>query len=529
MKRVVSSGEDTRRGFLAGINLVADTVKVTLGPKGRCVWIRTDGYPSMPTLDGITGAVFVKSSDPIEQSAIEALRNAAHRTNAEAGDGTTTTCLLGQAIYSKGQKLLAAGYDPVQLCHGIELATAQAQEILKGMARKVGDGDVVRVATISAHGDKVMGNLVGQAVAAAGMDGIMEISNRPSEKDTLEVVSGFRWGRGWGDEPGTQEYITNPMKMNCEYYDALVMVFAGEIYNHALLENLAGIAMQMGKPLVIVSHKLTDTALATLVHNKKQGRLRVVAVNCPGNTIKESHDMMDDICLWTGATLIDPAKGGSLEKMSPKFLGNVEKVVATANSTTLVGGMGHEGDIASRIEAIRVQMASEESDDVKRHLKSRIGQLSANAAFISLAAPTQESWKERKDRLVDAMSSGKSAMEEGFLPGGGVAMLRASQDMAAPEGLSLDAMAGFGMVKMALREPIRQLASNSGAKPDVVEMSVEAEGGWYGWNAATGQYGDMYEMGVIDPLKVARMSLESASNISVIMLRTEKSIHDFPD
>jgi chaperonin GroEL len=524
MPKIIEFGGDARERLKRGVDKLANAVKVTLGPKGRNVVLdRKYGSPIV-TKDGVTVAKEVELEDAFENMGAQMVKEVASKTSDVAGDGTTTATVLAQAIYREGIKNVTAGANPMALKRGIE----KAVEIVVGELKKLhkditSKTEIAQVGTISANNDKTIGNLIADAMDKVGKDGVITVEEAKTTKTELEVVEGMQFDRGYL----SPYFITNPDSMEAALEDALILIYDKKISTMKdLLPILEKIA-QMGKPLLIVSEDVEGEALATLVVNKLRGTLKVCAVKSPGFGDRRK-EMLQDIAVLTGGKVISEELGFKLEKTEIPDLGKAKRINIDKDNTTIVEGGGKTEDIKGRVNQIKRQIEETTSDYDKEKLQERLAKLAGGVAVINVGAATETEMKEKKSRVEDALHATRAAVEEGIIPGGGVAFLRA---IPALEKLKLegDEAVGVSIVKKALEEPIRLIAENAGVEGSIVVNRVKQEKGSFGFNAETEQYEDLITAGVIDPTKVARIALENAASIASLLITTEATIADKPE
>ncbi len=520
--------EDARGAILRGVNALADAVKVTLGPKGRNVVIdKKFGSPTI-TKDGVTVAKEIDLKDPTENLGARMVREVASKTSDVAGDGTTTATVLAQAIYREGIKHVAAGANPMELKAGIEKAVAAVTGELKKLSKPVKGKMIAQVGTISANDDETIGNIIAEAMEKVGKDGVITVEESKSMETSLEVVEGMRFDRGYA----SPYFVTDAERMETVLEDALVLIHEKKLSNMKdLLPVLEKIAQQ-GKPLLIIAEEVEGEALATLVVNKLRGTLRVAAVKAPGYGDRRKA-MLEDIAILTGGKAITEDLGIKLENIKLEDLGRAKKVVIDKENTTIIEGSGKPKDIEGRVKQIRVQIDETTSDYDREKLQERLAKLVGGVAVIKVGAATETEMKEKKARVEDAMHATKAAVEEGIVPGGGVALLRSAPALDRLEGegkLPHDVKAGVQIVRRALEEPMRWIANNAGLEGNIVVGKVrESKEAEFGLNAQSESYENLTEAGVIDPTKVVRCAIENASSISSLLLTTEAVVAEIPE
>jgi chaperonin GroEL len=515
--------ESARNLILAGVNALADAVKVTLGPKGRNVVIeRSYGAPTI-TKDGVTVAKEIELEDRFENMGAQMVREVASKTSDVAGDGTTTATLLAQAIYREGSKLVAAGHNPMEIKRGIDAAVAAVVAHLKGASKSTQDAnEIAQVGTISANGDETIGKLLADAMEKVGKEGVITVEEAKSAETTLDVVEGMQFDRGYV----SPYFVTDPEAMKCVMEDAYVLVAEKKISNMKdLLPVLEAIAKSQ-KQLLIISEDVDGEALATLVVNKLRGTLHCTAVKAPGFGDRRK-EMLKDIAVLTGGQVIAEELGLKLENVTLNDLGRVKTVIIDKDTTTLVGGEGKKDKIAARVKEIRGQIESTTSDYDREKLQERLAKLAGGVAVVKVGAATETEMKEKKARVEDALHATRAAVEEGIVAGGGVALIRAQASLEALV-VSDEQRSGVNIVRRAIEEPLRQIAANAGEEGSIVVQKVREGKGPFGYNAATDQYGDLIAMGVIDPVKVVRSALQNAASVAALMLTTEALIAERP-
>ncbi len=517
--------EDARKAMLKGVNTLANAVRVTLGPKGRNVVIGKSYGSPVITKDGVTVAKEIDLRDKYENMGAQMVREVATKTNDTAGDGTTTATVLAQAIYREGCKNVAAGANPMSLQRGINLATEAAVDELERMSKKVkGKDELANVATVSANNDREIGKLVSEAMEKVGQDGVVTVEESKTLKTELDLVEGMQFDRGYL----SPYFVTIPDRMECVLDDPLILLHEKKISSMRdllpLLEQTAG----QGRPLLIIAEDVEGDALATLVVNKLRGTVKVCAVKAPafGDRRKE---ILEDLAALTGGRVITEELGIKLESVQVIDLGTSKRAIIDKDSTTIVEGGGDAKAIQGRVATIRKQMEDVSSDYDREKLQERLAKLAGGIAVIKVGAPTETAMKEIKMRVEDALNATKAAAQEGIVPGGGVALLRAGKALDKLTGLEHDVQTGVVIVKRALEEPLRWIAENAGNDGAVVVGRVEASKGAKGLNAATGNYEDLVEAGIIDPTKVVRTALQNAASIAGLMLTTDAAMCDAPE
>jgi chaperonin GroEL len=525
MAKHIAYGEESRRALLAGVNRLADAVKVTLGPKGRNVVIEKKfGSPTI-TKDGVTVAKEIELEDKLENTGAQMVREVASKTSDVAGDGTTTATVLAQAIFREGVKTVAAGASPMALKRGIEKAVERVVEEIHKLSKPVRGDAIAQVGTISANGDATIGQLIAEAMDKVGKDGVITVEESKTLETTLDVVEGMRFDRGYL----SPYFVTDPERMEAALEDAQILIHEKKISSMKDLLPLLEQVARQGKPLVIIAEDVEGEALATLVVNRLRGTLQVCAVKAPGFGDRRKA-MLQDIAILTGGKAITEDLGIKLENIQLQDLGRAKKVVVDKDNTTIVEGAGKASEIEGRVKQIRTQIEDTTSDYDREKLQERLAKLVGGVAVIKVGAATETELKEKKARVEDAMHATKAAVEEGIVPGGGVAFVRAQK---ALEGFSADGddeNIGVGIVRRALEEPLRQIVANSGWEGAVVVDKIKSDKGLnFGFNAETEEYGDLMKMGVVDPTKVARTALQNAASIAGLLLTTEALVSEIPE
>ncbi|MBY0471016.1 chaperonin GroEL [bacterium] len=517
--------EEARTAILNGVNVLADAVKVTLGPKGRNVVIeKSFGAPNI-TKDGVTVAKEIELSDKFENMGAQMVREVASKTNDDAGDGTTTATVLAQAIYREGAKIVAAGLNPMEIKRGIEKAVTLVIEELKKISKPIKDQkEVAQVGSISANNDQEIGKLIAQAMEKVGKEGVITVEEAKTAETTLDVVEGMQFDRGYL----SPYFVTNPEKMEASLDSPYILIYDKKVSSMKDLLPLLEKVVQRSKPLIIVAEEVEGEALATLVVNKLRGTLQVCAVKAPGFGDRRK-EMLQDIAVLTGGTVISEDLGHKLETARLEDLGSAKKVTIDKDNTTIVDGAGKKGDVEARVKTLRAQIEETTSDYDREKLQERLAKLVGGVAVINVGAATEVEMKEKKARVEDALNATRAAVEEGIVPGGGTALLRASNVLASLKGLSPEQQAGVNIVKRALEEPLRQIAGNAGFEGSIVvdKVTNNTSPAW-GFNALTEKYEDLIAAGVIDPAKVARCALQNAASVASLMLTTETLIAEKP-
>ena len=518
----VKFGDSARKKMLAGVNVLADAVKATLGPKGRNVIIeKSFGAPTI-TKDGVSVAKEIELKDRFENMGAQLVKDVASRANDDAGDGTTTATVLAQSIVNEGLKAVAAGMNPMDLKRGIDKATIAIVKELRQLAKPCADGKAIaQVGTISANSDSSIGEIIAEAMEKVGKEGVITVEEGSGLENELSVVEGMQFDRGYL----SPYFVNKPDTMVAELDSPLILLVDKKISNiREMLPVLEAVA-KAGRPLLIVSEDVEGEALATLVVNNMRGIVKVAAVKAPGFGDRRKA-MLQDIAVLTGGTVISEEIGLSLESATLENLGSAKRVTISKENTIIVDGAGVAGDIEARIAQIRAQVAETSSDYDREKLQERLAKLSGGVAVIKVGAGSEVEMKEKKARVEDALHATRAAVEEGVVPGGGVALIRALEALSNLTGDNADQNVGIAVLRRAVEAPLRQIAANSGDEPSVVVNEVKNGKGNYGYNAATGVYGDMIEMGILDPTKVTRSALQAAASIGGLILTTEAAIAD---
>jgi chaperonin GroEL len=521
----VKFGDDARSLMLEGVNVLADAVKVTLGPKGRNVVLdKSFGSPTV-TKDGVSVAKEIELKDKFQNMGAQMVKEVASQTSDEAGDGTTTATVLAQAILQEGLKSVAAGMNPMDLKRGIDKAVAAAVIQIKSMATPCEDTKAIaQVGTISANSDSAVGEIIAEAMEKVGKEGVITVEEGSGLENELDVVEGMQFDRGYL----SPYFINNQDSMAAEHEDPFILLCDKKISNiRDLLPILESVA-KAGRPLVVVAEDIEGEALATLVVNNMRGIVKVAAAKAPGFGDRRKA-MLQDIAVLTGGTVISEEVGLTLEGATLEDLGTAKRVSSTKENTTLVDGAGDKDEIAGRIKQIRQEIEDTSSDYDREKLQERLAKLAGGVAVIKVGAPTEVEMKEKKARVEDALHSTRAAVEEGVVPGGGVTLVRAITAAEAAVGDNEDQAVGIALAVRAMSAPLRQIAHNAGVEGAVVLDKVAAMSGNDGYNAATGEYGDMLAMGILDPAKVTRTALQAASSIAGLMITTEAMVSDKPD
>ena len=524
MAKEIIFSDDARNKLYAGVRKLNDAVKVTMGPRGRNVLLQKSfGAPAI-TKDGVTVAKEIELKDTLENMGASLVREVASKTNDQAGDGTTTATVLAHAIFKEGLRNVTAGANPIEVKRGMDKFSAAVIEELKKSSKKVsGKKEIAQVATISANNDSSVGDLIADAMEKVGKDGVITVEEAKSINDELNVVEGMQFDRGYL----SPYFITNAEKMLVELSSPLVLLFDKKITNLKDLLPVLEQVQKSGKPLLIIAEDIEGEALATLVVNKLRGVLNISAVKAPGFGDRRKA-MLEDIAILTGGTVISEELGRTLESASMADLGQAERIVIDKDNTTIVGGAGKKKDIDARVSQIKAQIAETTSDYDKEKLQERMAKLSGGVAVIKVGAATETEMKEKKDRVDDALNATKAAVDEGIVIGGGAALIRAG--LSVKLALSGDELIGADIVKRALFAPLRQIAENAGFDAGVVANKVEqGSDKKFGFNAANGEYVNMFDAGIIDPVKVERIALQNAVSVASLLLTTEATVSEIKD
>ncbi|UWR34176.1 chaperonin GroEL [Sulfitobacter sp. W027] len=516
---------DARNRMLRGVNILADAVKVTLGPKGRNVVLdKSFGAPRI-TKDGVSVAKEIELEDKFENMGAQMVKEVASRTNDEAGDGTTTATVLAQAIVREGMKSVAAGMNPMDLKRGIDLATSRVVEAIKAAARDVSDSDeVAQVGTISANGEKEIGRQIADAMQKVGNEGVITVEENKGLETETDVVEGMQFDRGYL----SPYFVTNSDKMTVELEDAIILLHEKKLSSLQPMVPLLEQVIQSQKPLLIIAEDVEGEALATLVVNKLRGGLKIAAVKAPGFGDRRKA-MLQDLAVLTGGQVISEDLGMKLESVTMDMLGSAKKVSITKDETTVVDGAGEKAEIEARVAQIRNQIEETTSDYDREKLQERVAKLAGGVAVIRVGGMTEVEVKERKDRVDDALNATRAAVQEGIVVGGGVALVQAGKKLEGLTGDNNDQNVGISIVRKALEAPLRQIAENAGVDGSVVAGKIrESDDLKFGFNAQTEEYGDMFKFGVIDPAKVVRTALQDAASIAGLLITTEAMVADRP-
>lgn len=525
MSKMIFFDIEARNKMKKGVDTLSDAVKVTLGPKGRNVVIeRKFGAPSV-TKDGVTVAKEIELEDPIENMGAQMVKEVASKTADIAGDGTTTATVLAQAIISEGLKNVAAGANPMDLKRGIDKAVTAIVDSLKKQSEKIGSDSkkIEQVAAISANNDAAIGSLIAQAMAKVGREGVITVEEAKGTDTTVDVVEGMQFDRGYI----SPYFVTNSEKMQAELSNPYILIYDKKISTMKDILHILEKVAQSGRPLVIIAEDLDGEALATLVVNKLRGTIKVAAVKAPGFGDRRK-EMLQDIAVLTAGTVVSEEQGFKLENADLTYLGSAESITIDKDNTTIVGGKGAKKDITARVNQIKAQIETTTSDYDKEKLQERLAKLAGGVAVLYIGAATEVEMKEKKDRVDDALHATRAAVEEGIVPGGGVAYVRASDALAKLNGANEDETTGIAIVRRAVEEPLRTIVENAGFEGSVVINKIKEGKADYGFNAHTEKYENLFKAGVIDPTKVSRVALENAASIAGMMLTTECVIADKP-
>jgi len=521
----VKFSQHARERMLHGVDILANAVKVTLGPKGRNVVLEKSFGAPRVTKDGVTVAKEIELEDKFENMGAQMVREVASKTSDEAGDGTTTATLLAQAIVKEGAKSVAAGSNPMDLKRGVDLAVKAVVEELKTKAKKVTSSEeIAQVGTISANGDSEVGRMIADAMQKVGNEGVITVEEAKSLESELEVVEGMQFDRGYI----SPYFITNAEKMVAELEDPYILIHEKKLSNLQSMLPLLEAVVQSGKPLLVIAEDVEGEALATLVVNKLRGGLKVAAVKAPGFGDRRKA-MLQDIAVLTGGEMISEDLGIKLETVTVKMLGRAKRVSITKDDTTIVDGAGKKADIEARVAQIRQQIEDTTSDYDREKLQERLAKLAGGVAVIKVGGATEIEVKERKDRVDDALNATRAAVEEGIVPGGGVALLRMLSLLDGLKPSNDDQRVGVNIVRRALQAPVRQIAENAGEDGAVIAGKILDKVEYaFGYNAATGEYGNLVKQGVIDPVKVVRTALQDAASVAGLLITTEAMVAELP-
>ncbi|MEJ8405847.1 MULTISPECIES: chaperonin GroEL [Brevundimonas] len=523
--KIVQFNTDARDKMLRGVNVLANAVKVTLGPKGRNVVIQKSFGAPRSTKDGVSVAKEIELEDAFENMGAQMIREVASKTNDKAGDGTTTATVLAQAIVQEGLKAVAAGMNPMDLKRGIDKAVGLVLEEIKTNSKPVSNNsEIAQVGTISANGDSEIGELIAQAMAKVGNEGVITVEEAKTADTTVDVVEGMQFDRGYL----SPYFITNADKMEAQLEEPLILLFEKKLTSLQAMLPILEAVVQSGRPLLIIAEDIEGEALATLVVNKLRGGLRVAAVKAPGFGDRRKA-MLEDIAILTGGQVISEDLGIKLESVTLDMLGKAKKVSITKDDTTIVEGVGGKDEIEARVAQIKRQIEDTTSDYDKEKLQERLAKLAGGVAVLRVGGSTEVEVKEKKDRVDDALNATRAAADEGIVPGGGIALLKASKILADVKGDNADQNAGIAIIRRALQAPIRQISENAGVEGSIVVGKVlENDQSSFGFNAQTEEYGDLVQMGVIDPAKVVRTALQDAASVAGILITTEAAVADAP-
>ena len=521
----VQFSTDAREKMLRGVNVLANAVKVTLGPKGRNVVIQKSFGAPRSTKDGVSVAKEIELEDPFENMGAQMIRDVASKTNDKAGDGTTTATVLAQSIVQEGLKAVAAGMNPMDLKRGIDKAVTAVLADIKASAKKVeNNSEIAQVGTISANGDSEVGEMIAKAMEKVGNEGVITVEEAKTAETELDVVEGMQFDRGYL----SPYFITNADKMEVQLEEPLILLFEKKLSSLQAMLPILEAVVQSGRPLLIIAEDIEGEALATLVVNKLRGGLRVAAVKAPGFGDRRKA-MLEDIAVLTGGQVISEDLGIKLENVTLDMLGKAKKVTITKDDTTIVDGVGGKDEIEARIGQIKKQIEDTSSDYDKEKLQERLAKLAGGVAVIRVGGSTEVEVKEKKDRVDDALNATRAAVEEGIVPGGGIALLKATKALEGLQGDNADQTAGIAIIRRAIQAPIRQIVENAGVEGSIVVGKVlENSSATYGFNAQTEEYGDLVAMGVIDPAKVVRTALTDAASVASILITTEAAVADAP-
>lgn len=521
----VQFSTDAREKMLRGVNVLANAVKVTLGPKGRNVVIQKSFGAPRSTKDGVSVAKEIELEDAFENMGAQMIREVASKTNDKAGDGTTTATVLAQSIVQEGLKSVAAGMNPMDLKRGIDKAVAAVIAEIKATSKKVSaNSEIAQVGTISANGDTEVGEMIAKAMDKVGNEGVITVEEAKTAETELDVVEGMQFDRGYL----SPYFITNADKMEVQLEEPLILLFEKKLSSLQAMLPILEAVVQSGRPLLIIAEDIEGEALATLVVNKLRGGLRVAAVKAPGFGDRRKA-MLEDIAVLTGGQVISEDLGIKLENVTLDMLGKAKKVTITKDDTTIVDGVGEKDAIEARIGQIKKQIEDTSSDYDKEKLQERLAKLAGGVAVIRVGGSTEVEVKEKKDRVDDALNATRAAVEEGIVPGGGIALLKATKALEGLTGDNADQTAGIAIIRRAIQAPIRQIVENAGVEGSIVVGKVlENPSATYGFNAQTEEYVDMIQAGVIDPAKVVRTALQDAASVAGILITTEAAVADAP-
>ncbi|MFT2007705.1 chaperonin GroEL [Pontibacter sp. 13R65] len=525
MSKNITFDSDARSKIKAGVDKLANAVKVTLGPKGRNVIIDKKFGAPMITKDGVSVAKEIDLKDPIENMGAQLVKEVASKTADQAGDGTTTATVLAQAIYTAGIKNVAAGANPMDLKRGIDKAVAIVVENLKSQSKKIeNSSEIAQVGTISANNDPEIGKMIADAMDKVGKDGVITVEEAKGTETEVKTVEGMQFDRGYL----SPYFVTNAEKMEAEFDNPYILIYDKKVSTMKELLPVLEQVVQTGKGLIIISEDVDGEALATLVVNKLRGSLKIAAVKAPGFGDRRKA-MLEDIAILTGGTVISEERGYKLENATLDYLGTAEKVIIDKDNTTIVNGAGQKDDIVARVNQIKSQMETTTSDYDKEKLQERLAKLSGGVAILYIGASTEVEMKEKKDRVDDALHATRAAVEEGIVAGGGVALIRALDSLSEVKAYNADEQTGVQIIRTALEAPLRTIVSNAGGEGSVVVQAVREGKADYGYNARDDKYENMFAAGIIDPTKVTRLALENASSIAGLLLTTECVVSEDPE
>src|SRR5215471_5376763 len=523
MAKQIVHGEESRQAILRGINLLADAVKITLGPKGRNVVLDKKFGSPLITKDGVTVAKEIELKEPLENMGAQMVKEVASKTSDVAGDGTTTATVLAQSIFREGVKTVAAGANPMAVKRGIERAVAVATEKIRDLAKPVKGDMIAQVATVSANNDSTIGNIIAEAMKKVGKDGVITVEEAKAIETTLDVVEGMQFDRGYL----SPYFVTDPDRMECVLENALILIHEKKISTMKDLLPLLEQVAKMGRPLLIIAEDVEGEALATLVVNKLRGTLQACAVKAPGFGDRRKA-MLEDIAILTGGKSLTEDLGIKLENVQLEDLGKAKKIVVDKDNTTIVEGAGKAQAIEGRVKQIRTQIDETTSDYDREKLQERLAKPVGGVAVIRVGAATETEMKEKKARVEDALHATRAAVEEGIVPGGGVALIRALSATEKFEGLPVEQSVGVSIVRRACEEPARQIAINAGKEGSIIVNRIREGKGAFGYNAATDEFEDLVESGVIDPTKVVRSALQNAASVASLLITTEALVVERP-
>src|SRR5579859_1250242 len=524
MAKQIVTGENSRQAILRGVNILADAVKITLGPKGRNAVIEKKFGAPIITKDGVTLAKEIELQDPLENMGAQMVKEVASKTSDVAGDGTTTATVLAQAIFREGVRTVAAGANPMALKRGIAKAVEAAVEEIKRMSREVKGDMIAQVGTISANTDKHVGDIIAEAMKKVGKDGVITVEESKTMETTLDIVEGMQFDRGYL----SPYFVTDPERMECALEDVHILIHEKKISSMKDLLPLLEQTAKMSKPLLIIAEEVEGEALATLVVNKIRGTLKCAAVKAPGFGDRRK-EMLEDIAVLTGGKVISEEIGIKLEKAGLDMLGRSKRVVVDKENTTIVGGSGAKKEIMARADSIGKQIKDTTSDYDREKLEERLAKLSGGVAVINVGAATETEMKAKKAKVEDARNATRAGVEEGIIPGGGVALLRAGKALEHLKDDDTDVQTGINIVRKSLEAPIRQIAVNSGVDGSIIIQKVSTSDNGYGYNADTDTFVDLMKAGIVDPVKVTRTALQNAASIAGTILTTEALVSDIPE